>query len=376
LVLARRPAHARSIGLYCVRVPHAEGMTFVAGAGGSAVDLDLVDGAEDTTLGPCLRYRWGRCRNKKCRYSHDDAQRLAADAAEPPPPPPLPTRSVASAAGVVASHDAAVTDPSSAIKSRDRNAKWRSVDFLLNGQSVQTQPYLKEFASAPWLPTLLAREGCSSLFNKRGRPLRKEVTEAFGVLEAVRRVLSKFGGAGTDPISRSGAVIVDACCGKGMGSLVLAQAMPESTVHAVDKDPRMDLAHFQGQDNVHFHGMDLHSHAAAELAARASQEAHARGAPLLFVGTHLCGALSTRLVELFAELPGPAGLVLAPCCLDKRRPECKLAARRLGVDPHYYWCLSLLMSLPVGRGHRRELLIDDDVLSERNTFVLAVRAGL
>lgn len=217
------------------------------------------------------------------------------------------------------------------------------------------------------MPELLGRAGCKSLFNKRGRPLRKEITEAFGVLHASRRALAKLH---LQP-EASRVVVIDACCGKGFGSLVLAQALPGSVVHAVDCDPRMDLSHFQEQPNVRFHALDLHSPAALEVVADAATEAQNRGGALLLVGTHLCGALSPRLVDLFLGLRGPAALVLSPCCLDGRRPGVKLAAKRLGVDAHAYWCLSLLWSLHVGGSVRRELLVDGNVLSERNSFILA-----
>merc|ERR1711972_721507 len=150
-------------------------------------------------------------------------------------------------------------------------------------------------------------------------------------------------------------------------------ALERSLVHAVDRDGRMDLSHFQSQPNIQFHQLDLYSDNAARLAEEAAAEARRRGSAVLFVGTHLCGNLSPRLVDLFRGVEGPAALVLAPCCLDKKRVVLKNAARRLCVDPHRYWAMSLLLSLPCASPDRRELLIDDNVLSDRNTYVLAAK---
>eukprot|EP00434_Breviolum_minutum_P014198 symbB.v1.2.012519.t1/scaffold867.1/size156651/5 len=64
---------------------------------------------------------------------------------------------------------------------------------------------------------------------------------------------------------------------------------------------------------------------------------------VLLVGVHLCGMLSIYAARLFKKVPRPAALILAPCCLDKRLPGIKQRAKRLGVNPYTYWCLTLLM---------------------------------
>eukprot|EP00959_Pyramimonas_sp_CCMP1952_P063082 1318604-Pyramimonas_sp.AAC.1 len=72
---------------------------------------------------------------------------------------------------------------------------------------------------------------------------------------AAQRALAKVGTA----LSNKNVVVIDACCGKGFGSLVLAQMMPDSIVHAVDSNTHMDLSHFQEQTNIRFHEIDLFS---------------------------------------------------------------------------------------------------------------------
>lgn len=313
--------------------------------------------------GVCMRYLFARCkRGAACRFSHAvDRAAYARD------PVPAPSRSMASSAA-----------SAKAAKAADGPRAWRSIDWLLKGESVQTQPYLREFAAAQWLQGLLENPGCASMWNVRGRSLRKELTEAFGVLHACRRALAKLDTGRPARDTARPAVIFDLCCGKGFASLVLALSMPESLVVAVDTDPSMDLSHFCGQPNLVFEALDV---TAADAGARLEEirlrEAVARGfaldLPRVAVGMHLCGPLSPHAARIFCDLPAPAALVLAPCCLDKRKSRVKIKAKSLQVDPHRYWCLSLLLELPLDC--RRELMVDDDVLSERNSFLLAARAA-
>lgn len=333
--------------------------------GGDYAPPPTLNGDQETAedRGPCLRFAAGKCRRgSRCRFFHDQSLRAA---------PFIPmSRSVTSAGGEEGAAKA-IAEKGQEFEGVDaKSSSWRSIDWMLRGESIKIQPYLKAFAEAPWLPELLDRRGCTSLFNKRGKNLRKEVTEAFGMVNAARRALAKVGTAQNN----DGVVVIDACCGKGFGSLVLAQMMPDSIVHAVDSNTHMDLSHFREQMNIRFHEVDLFSAKAVELTTSAAAEARTRGSPVLFVGTHLCGALSPRVIELFLGVVGPAALVLAPCCLDRKMPGAKLAAKRLRISPQSYWCQSLLQSIPLGETRRRELLIDDDVLSEQNTFILAAKS--
>lgn len=245
-----------------------------------------------------------------------------------------------------------------------------SIRYLLDGESVQRNPYLKEFSGAPWLPRLLAAPACSRLFNVQGKRLRKELTEAFGLLHACKRALKKLQESleSTHDEGR-GVTIVDLCCGKGFSSLVLACSMPQANVLAVDRNAKMDLSHFNVCENLRFQHMDLESpKLATDLAATLD------GSSLvLLVGVHLCGMLSIYATRLFKQMTCPSALILVPCCLDKRLPGIKERARRLRLNPYTYWCLTLLMEeLPICR---RELLQDDDVWSERNSFILGVKSG-
>jgi len=379
--------------------------------------------------GACANFlRRGRCRFTNCRFSHD-VDRLefaAAVAAAKKAVLPAASRSAASSSTNAARQhedtkhpsNMRAAAPSAILKSQDpqpvisqadlstealqpdegpsdetgRRSSWRSVDFLLRGSSVASNSYLAQFAQAPWLPEILRAPECASLLSIRSRSLRKELSEAFGMLHACRRALGKLGidvslleplphgAADTDQreMQVPKVTIVDLCCGKGFGSLVLALSLPCAQVLGVDINPDMELAHFQLCSNLSFQELDVTRSDAAELLAAAEAKAVGQPRVLVVVGMHLCGALSQHAMRLFKERSkaGPTALVLAPCCLDGRQPSIKRCAKSLKVDPHLFWCLSLLFDLPPpGQRCRCELFVDDDVLSAKNRFLVAAAIG-
>eukprot|EP00928_Gymnodinium_smaydae_P076503 TRINITY_DN5952_c0_g1_i2.p1 TRINITY_DN5952_c0_g1~~TRINITY_DN5952_c0_g1_i2.p1 ORF type:complete len:320 (-),score=73.32 TRINITY_DN5952_c0_g1_i2:96-965(-) len=222
-------------------------------------------------LEPCTAYTWGRCRKgARCRFVHDESARKAAALAAAPTGP---SRSAASSAGVSTGAIAAASRSASSVNSTSETKEraWRSIDYLLRGESIKENVHLQEFAAAPWLQMLLSAPECGSLWNKSGKSLRKELTEAIGTLRACHRALRKLrpcssSSDGADlPMPRSGAVqdvgesaeaqlsrpvIVDLGCGKGFSSLILALAMPEAEVVAMDRNPSMELAHFRLAPNL------------------------------------------------------------------------------------------------------------------------------
>jgi len=342
----------------------------------------LSPGCDLTELGPlermlegvCTRFVFARCkRGARCRFSHDvDRAAIQAEAGVPEAPPPQVSRSVASsteAAGRIVATEKAADSAEG-----QRRPAWRSVDWLLKGDSVHRHPYLQEFAAAPWLPALLEMPEFASMWNMRGKSLRKEISESFGALHACQRALAQLGVE-----SGHGVTVFDLCCGKGLESLVLAKSLPQAQVVAVDTNPNMELGHFRHQANLSFLALDVTSASAgSRLAAAAAEKAlttaQPAAAPLLIVGVHLCGSLSDHAMRLFKEAPGPAALVLLPCCFDGRDPSIKRRAKMLRVDPHRYRCLSMLMSLPTSEQEKRELLVDDDIMSEKNSILIATRA--
>ena len=106
----------------------------------------------------------------------------------------------------------------------------------------------------------------------------------------------------------------------------------------------------------------------------------------MIVGTHLCGELSLRVIELFERCPSMSALILSPCCQVKRDLRTKRLAKTLKRDTYALWCLHLLTSLrirprtssdeePAGPGSftRTEMLQDDNVRSKKNTYILAAK---
>ena len=162
---------------------------------------------------------------------------------------------------------------------RAEHKKKRSVDFLLEGKSVQTNRHLARFAAAPYLDRLLTEPAFSSMLSRTSKVLRKELIEAYVVVEALEKMLALGGGglrlghstsaaaaASPDGIgvevndppvvvndseltlaaeSASGqgeaAAVVDLCCGKGFLSVILALEYPDLPVIMVDSNERKSL---------------------------------------------------------------------------------------------------------------------------------------
>ena len=201
----------------------------------------------------------------------------------------------------------------------------RAVEWLLEGESVRTNRHLARFAAAPYLPRLLADPASSALLSRSSRSLRKEIIEAYGMLEQVEATLR-----GAAP-----AAIVDLCCGSGFLSLALANEFPAAAVLMFDLDTRIRVRHDASHPNLRFEVADIMADGfGARLGALLREAGGQRGGgPCVAVGMHLCGALSPRAISLFAAESALDSLLLAPCCLDKRFDAAlKATARQLGRD--------------------------------------------
>ena len=143
-------------------------------------------------------------------------------------------------------------------------------------------------------------------------------------------------GGPTFPNGR-GAVILDVCCGRGMTGVLLSYLLPEATIVLFDSNGGMDLRHVAARPNVRFRQLDIFAaealqlmeEAAAGIAAESTATATAAAAldgstasggtgaatACVAIGTHLCGALSPRLIDVALRIPSIHGLILSPCCL-------------------------------------------------------------
>ena len=79
---------------------------------------------------------------------------------------------------------------------------WRAIDFLLQGESVKFNPYLKRFASSSYLSTLLNDPSLDSMWRRKSKELRKELIEAYVLID--RLVQIRDAHAHGDPTVRGG----------------------------------------------------------------------------------------------------------------------------------------------------------------------------
>ena len=167
----------------------------------------------------------------------------------------------------------------------------------------------------PWLQALLCAPGTSKLWRHHKRVV-KELSEGVAVLQLVRAARRRWAARTGEPLGADGegALVFDVCCGKGIGALLLSHALPAARLVLVDNDERMDLSHLQHRlelGRMEFLPTDVFSRAFEAALARRGAEARWG----CMVGTHLCGALSPRLISTFAAAPAFSYLVLSPCCL-------------------------------------------------------------
>lgn len=231
-----------------------------------------------------------------------------------------------------------------------RGARKLSIDFLLEGESVKTNPYLRAFA-ASGLPTVLKSDPhFFSWANIKSKVLRKEVAEASAAAARVPAAIAKArgkgigggrggsgenaytcgarGGTGAPATSCSysygaasdapseavvrdldafdglgdgeGVVFFDLCSGKGFTSILLAHRYPKARVLMFDKNEKMNLRHLESQhlaSRVTFHPADLYAEDTAALVRDAVILHGANGSAI--VGVHLCGDLARRAIELW-----------------------------------------------------------------------------
>lgn len=64
------------------------------------------------------------------------------------------------------------------------------------------------------------------------------------------------------------------------------------------------------------------------------------------------------------------GLVLAPCCLSKTRRNFTDTAAKLKVDNYDYWTMHLYWMI---QQSKKDICVDENVFSARNSYILAVK---
>lgn len=135
-----------------------------------------------------------------------------------------------------------------------------------------------------------------SLGDRHHRPAPQRETEE-GVLDEPLLSFSALQALARSPRSL---LLLDVCSGKGITSFLLALLLPAAQVVMVDFNDKINREHLRHPAcaRISFAREDVHG----EAFERRLQGAAAGAGPVCMVlGTHLCGHLSTRLVEVFSR---------------------------------------------------------------------------
>lgn len=143
-------------------------------------------------------------------------------------------------------------DRCSVVAPAEPRMRKRSVEYLLEGESVKTNRHLARFAASSYLSTLLDDEASTALLSRSSRSLRKEIIEAYAVLEQVEDALRDAGEMHGSP-----STLIDLCSGKGFLSVVLALEFPAAAVLMVDSNAAIKLGHVSSRPNLHFLRADV-----------------------------------------------------------------------------------------------------------------------
>ena len=296
----------------------------------------------------------------------------------------------------------------------DGRRKKLAIDYLLEGESVRTNPHLRAFSESTLPDVLRDDPNFKSWASIKSKSLRKEIAEASAAASRCPRAVAKAlearregsvvtgSTSGTDPLGDgTDVVFFDLCSGKGFTSVFLAHRYPNARVVMVDANAKMNLTHLKSlAPRVTFHCLDLYGEETLALLRRETATSGKKASAV--VGVHLCGDLARRAIELW-DASNADALVLSPCCLVRevhaRRRPCgrfgyglPLLARKSGWDAYGLWCRFLFHHAGfVGDGGdgdgdgdgdarrfgtpRRDLDWDEDMISERNAFLCVSRGA-
>jgi len=141
---------------------------------------------------------------------------------------------------------------------------WNSLHYLLDHARSDIKnglpglnPYVREFATASWCERLHEKEFYNLVSAKR---LKKEIIEAYGAIQLIRRSLRRSIGVQTDDEDDGeGLLFLDLCSGKGCLATLLSFVFPKATIIMVDNDTRMKLPHVKARPNIKYHYADIRS---------------------------------------------------------------------------------------------------------------------
>ena len=169
--------------------------------------------------------------------------------------------------------------------------------------------HLQSLVSHPSFQSMLSSPGSLKLWSGRRSTVLKELSESYAVLTHVMNRLPSYS-------TGSELTLIDVCSGKGITALMAAHLLPNAKVVMVDSDEQMRLDHLNSlliSGSVEFYRLDIFTDNFFNLLESKNKQFQNRR--IMLLGTHLCGALSPRLISLFDQLRFIDYLVLVPCCL-------------------------------------------------------------
>ena len=244
----------------------------------------------------------------------------------------------------------------------------RAIDYVLARECSSENPYLVEFANAAWLPQLQNEPRFNRLVSGNEKNLAKEITESF----AVRRLLNDYLEIrGMD--ENSSVLVIDLCSGRGITASLLALEYPNSHIHMVDVDELVKLEHVAALPNLFFHRHNAH---ATDLPHQIQGlDAATKSACTVLIGTHLCGMLSPRLIELYEGVEAVEAMIVSPCCLKGALGNRVKDQARLGGREQYAVLCEALLAMVHTFAHK-EIHVDENVRSPKNGFLFAHKVKL
>jgi hypothetical protein len=174
-------------------------------------------------------------------------------------------------------------------------------------------------------------------------------------------------------------VFYDVCSGKGILSFLLAILFPEvSKIIMIDSNAEMNLAHLDADccSSITYSNYDIHSEDFAQFMAKESVACCSLNFIPIVIGVHLCGALSTRLTQLY-NTNNLSILIVSPCCAPTRSKKISVFMTREKLrknkwSSYEFWYMSVYVSISASLSVR-DVVKDDLVLSEKNTLIVAIK---
>lgn len=293
------------------------------------------------------------------------------------------------------------------------NTSFTVLDYLIQNinrnveefgrDSDQVNLYIYNFSQLSFLPDLVQQSKSNVSIRKlmNHKNLKKEITESYGVYRLIDHALSRLPNHNSSffqlrnchseiecndliPLSQNLSVklvFFDICCGKGITSFLLAQLFPNCIIHMIDFNSRIKFDHMNELKNVHYHHLDIHSNLCEQFLKLKCDEYRLDGFTIIAFGNHLCGNLSTRIIDLFQKIEYIDVLIFSPCCLPTKKSNDNFqdtySFNLLGDSYSLFdhWCFTLYMGLSVN-AFSPHLCRDDNVLSEKKKYIWVCRKEL